>query len=210
VPVPLAPPVAPKAADQRRPLVICAAPSPPPWRRPSPSPPRNIGKLHRTGLKGPASARPAIGGRFSPAGAGAGLCHCVPRRLRLNPHQRAGARQCLACSRPEQVVPLVGSVGCVFARTNAGAMAKAIAFATVPHFPPQGRASKARPAPAPPQGGRYPPAGSGAGLCHLVPHRLRLNPHKRAGARRCLACSRPGWVAPFVACVGCVFTRTAL
>jgi len=48
------------------------------WRRLSPSPPRTIGKRHRTGLKGPASARPPLGGRFSPARSGAGLCHLVP------------------------------------------------------------------------------------------------------------------------------------
>jgi len=65
----------------------------------------DLGKLHRSGLKGPASARPALGGRFSPAGSGAGLSALVPRRLCLILHQRAGARQCLAFSRPDEVMP---------------------------------------------------------------------------------------------------------
>ena len=82
------------------------APSRVPWRRPSPSPPRTIGKLHRTGFKGPASARPPLGGRFSPARSGAGLSFRVPHRLRLNRRARAGARLCLAFSRPD-------AVGCV-------------------------------------------------------------------------------------------------
>ncbi|MBE0553056.1 MAG: hypothetical protein IH625_05140 [Rhodobacteraceae bacterium] len=64
---------------------------------------------HRTGLKGPASARPVNGGRFSPAGSGAGLWHCVPHRFLLKRHQWAGARQCLAVSRPDEVAPTVAA-----------------------------------------------------------------------------------------------------
>ncbi len=170
-----------------------------PWRRPSPSPKDDTSHPHRPGLKGPASARPPLGGRFSPARSGAGLSYRVPTRLGVVPCARAGARQCLAIPRP--------TVGCVFTRTTP-------------------RPPWRRPSPSPPRtickrhrtglkgpasacpGRRFSPAGAGAGLCHCVPYRLRLNRPARAGARRRLAFSRPEEVATFVANVGCVFTRT--
>jgi hypothetical protein len=47
----------------------------------------------------PASARPATGGRFAPAGTGAGLC--VSRTFRSTGHrpERAGETRCVSCSR---------------------------------------------------------------------------------------------------------------
>ncbi len=75
----------------------------------------------------PASARPAHGGRFSPAGSGAGLWHCVPDRFRLTRRERAGRGS--ASPFPARA-RLRRPVGCVFTRTVPPALAKAIAFAT--------------------------------------------------------------------------------
>ncbi len=47
--------------------------SPLPWQGPSPLPQRRAGIRTSRGPKPPASARPALGGRFAPAGSGAGL-----------------------------------------------------------------------------------------------------------------------------------------
>ncbi len=167
------------------------APSRPPWRRPSPSPPRNIGKPHRTGLKGPASARPAPGGRFPPAGAGAGLWYCVPHRFWLNPSTRAGrvsASPVPARTPPDDNYRRVRDLHA----PSPASMAKAIAFATARHQHPLPVGGQKPPASARPAiGGRFSPAGSGAGLWRLVPPRLRLTPSTQAGARQCLACSRP-------------------
>ena len=126
----------------------------PPWRRPSPSPQRTIRNLHRSGPKGPASARPAMAGASRPPGPGAGLCHCVPNRLGLIRHARAGARQCLALSRP--------TVGCVFTRTSPRPPWRRPSPSppcTIgnPNRPGLKGPASARPAP----GGRFSPARSG-------------------------------------------------
>ncbi len=46
------------------------------WQGPSPLPLCHADPVPAGGPKPPASARPAPGGRFSPAGSGAGLCRC--------------------------------------------------------------------------------------------------------------------------------------
>ncbi len=53
------------------------------------------------GPKPPASARPAHGGRFSPAGAGAGLCHASDNRSCFNVAPRAGKRRSRFLFRPK-------------------------------------------------------------------------------------------------------------
>ncbi len=75
------------------------------WQGPSPLPQRCAGIRTGRGPKPPASARPALGGRFAPAGSGAGLC--VSRTCRSTGHRRAGAREtrCVSCSRPEGASP---------------------------------------------------------------------------------------------------------
>ena len=125
-----------------------------PWRRPSPSPLCKIGQPSGRGpQRPPASARPAHGGRFSPAGAGAGLWYLVPNRLWLNRHARAGARRCLALSRP-------ANVGCVFTRTIPCMPWRRPSPSPLPDIAAlTGRASKARPAPAPPSAGASRPPG---------------------------------------------------
>ncbi len=72
-----------------------------PWQGPSPLPQRYIGIRTSRWPKPPASARPAHGGRFSPAGSGAGL-RCT-RTCRSTGHRpaRAGETRCVSCSRPE-------------------------------------------------------------------------------------------------------------
>jgi hypothetical protein len=74
---------------------------PPPWQRPSPLPQHFGDTPCSRGPKPPASARPAPGGRFPPAGSGAGLC--CSRTCRSTGHRRAraGETQCVSCSRPE-------------------------------------------------------------------------------------------------------------
>ena len=56
--------------------------------------------LKPPGLHGPASARPAHGGRFSPAGSGAGLSGVLLNRLRGETAHSGGETQCVSCSRP--------------------------------------------------------------------------------------------------------------
>ncbi|MCA3549007.1 MAG: hypothetical protein IOC78_05545, partial [Rhodobacter sp.] len=53
------------------------------------------------GPKPPASARPAHGGRFSPAGSGAGLCFSRTCRSTGHCRARAGETRCVSCSRPD-------------------------------------------------------------------------------------------------------------
>jgi len=101
------------------------APSPLPWQRPSPLPQRVIAPCPAGGGQSPpASARPAPGGRFSPAGSGAGLCvawNCGSTRHRP---ARAGETQ-VAFPDPARTDE----------RTAPAAMAGAIAPATVPRRP---------------------------------------------------------------------------
>ena len=72
-----------------------------PWRRPSPSPRTALSSHTGRAPKGPASARPAPGGRFSPARSGAALIRSwVASGTGSIRPARPGARQCLAFSRP--------------------------------------------------------------------------------------------------------------
>jgi hypothetical protein len=66
------------------------------WQGPSPLPQRCAGIRIGRGPKPPASARPAPGGRFSPAGSGAGLrCSCTCRSAGHR-RARAGETQCVS------------------------------------------------------------------------------------------------------------------
>ena len=66
--------------------------SPLQWQGPSPLPQRPAGIRTGRGPKPPASARPAPGGRFSPAGSGAGLCWSWTCRSTGDRRARAGKR----------------------------------------------------------------------------------------------------------------------
>ena len=76
--------------------------SPRQWQGPSPLPQRRAGIRTGRGPKPPASARPAHGGRFPPAGSGAGLrCSMACRSTGHRP-ARAGDTRCVSWSRPER------------------------------------------------------------------------------------------------------------
>jgi len=79
---------------------LMTAPSPFQWQGPSPLPQRHAGIRTGRGPKPPASARPAHGGRFSPAGSGAGLCPARTHRSTGHRRARAGETRCVSCSRP--------------------------------------------------------------------------------------------------------------
>jgi CspA family cold shock protein len=136
------------------------------WRgadkgRPQGRPDRKAGKSFacacrvpcvRRGPKPPASARPAPGGRASPAGSGAGLRCAWTCRSSGNRRARVGKRRAFPGPARTDV------------RTFAAAMAGAIAPATSARHPHAGGPkppASARPA----HGGRFSPAGPGAGLC---------------------------------------------
>ncbi len=151
-----------------------------PWRGPSPLPRRRAGIRTGRGPKPPASARPAPGGRFSPAGSGAGLCVSWTDRSTGHRPARAGKRgsRFLFPRAPTTALTPLQWQGpsplpqrCAGIRTGRGPK------------PP----ASARPA----TGGRFAPAGSGAGLC--VSRTDRSTGHCRAGAgeTRCVSWSRP-------------------
>jgi len=132
------------------------------------------------GPKPPASARPANGGRFAPAGPGAGLCPSRTYRSTWHRPARAGETRCVSRSRPDRRKHLHhfngrGHRPCHSAAPGSG-----------PAGGPKPPAS-ARPA----HGGRFSPAGSGAGLC--ISRTCRSTGHRptRAGETRCVSCSRP-------------------
>jgi hypothetical protein len=124
------------------------------------------------GPKPPASARPAPGGRFPPAGSGAGLR--FSRTCRSGCHRAARAGE----TRVAFPVPARNGEGTVNA-----SMAGAIAPATAATLPLASRGPKppasARPAP----GGRFSPAGSGAGLRSSRTCRSGWHRAARAGKR---------------------------
>jgi hypothetical protein len=68
------------------------APSPHQWQGPSPLPQCSIAPCPAGGPKPPASARPAHGGRFAPAGSGAGLCPSRTHRSTGHRPERARKR----------------------------------------------------------------------------------------------------------------------
>jgi len=111
------------------------------WQGPMPLPQCRAGIRTSRGPKPPASARPAHGGRFSPAGSGAGLC--VSRTCRSKGHRsaRAGKRAAFP-------VPARTGEG-TFTAAMAGAIAPATALRWHRDRP---GAQSPRPAPAPPSG----------------------------------------------------------
>jgi len=88
------------------PPALMTAPSPPRWQGPSPLPWHHAGIRTGRGPKPPASARPAPGGRFAPAGSGAGLCPSWNWRSTGNRPARAGKRD------PRFRVPSEGAIPC--------------------------------------------------------------------------------------------------
>jgi len=76
--------------------------SPLQWQGPSPLPQRYAGIRTGRGPKPPASARPAPGGRFAPAGSGAGLCPSRTCRSTGAPSRAGGETRSVSCSRPER------------------------------------------------------------------------------------------------------------
>jgi hypothetical protein len=138
-----------------------------PWQGLSPLPQRPADLWPAGGPKPPASARPATGGRFSPAGSGAGLCYS--RTCRSTENRRAGAAetQCVSCSRPDRRRP--------FRRCHGRGHRPCHSAALIPGQP---GAQSPRPAPAPPSAGASRPPGRAlasaipgpAGLRGTVPH----------------------------------------
>jgi hypothetical protein len=140
------------------------APSPPHWQGPSPLPRHRAGIRTDRGPKPPASARPATGGRFAPAGSGAGLCVSWTDRSTGDRPTRAGKRAAFP-------VP---------ARTGEDTFTFPPDLRTAPSpllwqgpspLPQRragirtGRGPKPPASARPALGGRFAPAGSGAGLC---------------------------------------------
>jgi hypothetical protein len=232
------------------------APSPLQWQGPSPLPQRHAGIRTSRGPKPPASARPAPGGRFAPAGSGACLCFsrtcwstgqcparaggnagrvsCSRPERRRHPHRfnGRGHRPCHSATlildqpgatgpgqrpprpwrllRPRRaglwpfVVPgptgLQGTVvrgrgkraaipdpAYTDESTVTASMAGAIAPAAAPRCPLSSRGPKPPASARPALGGRFAPAGSGAGLwcsrtCRSTGHRPT-----RAGETRCVS-----------------------
>jgi hypothetical protein len=100
--------------------------SPLSWQGPSPLPQGPADPWSAGGPMPPASARPAPGGRFSPAGSGAGLSWCGQHRSWWQRSARAGETRCVSGSRPDW-----GRKNIV-RTTSPAAMAGAIAPATAP------------------------------------------------------------------------------
>ncbi len=119
------------------------------WQGPSPLPQRCAGITTGRGPKPPASARPATGGRFAPAGSGAGLC--FSRTCRSTGDRRARAGE----TRVAFPVPARTGDG-TFTASMAGAITPAIALRR-----DQDRlgAKSPRQAPAPPPAGASRPPG---------------------------------------------------
>ena len=135
---------------------------------PSPLPQRPADPWPAGGPEPPARARPAPGGRFSPAGSGAGLCYSRTCRSAGNRSARAGKRS--AFPGPARTDK----------STFTPAVAGAITPATAPRHPTQAGGPKppasARPAP----GGRWPAVVLG----ETAPRRCGLSP---GGERRCVS-----------------------
>ena len=166
-----------------RPARPCAS-----WQGPSPLPWRHADPRPAGGPKPPASARPAPGGRFSPAGPGAGLCWCGLRGSWWQRRARARETQCVSCSRPDW-----GRKNIVRTASRA-AMAGAIAPATVPR---RSLASRGPKAPGQRPAGRFAPAGSGTGLrcaCGSGPRGAVVRGRAR---KRGAFPSAPGMPTPF-------------
>jgi len=156
------------------------APSPLQWQGPSPLPQRCAGISTSRGPQPPASARPAHGGRFSPAGSGAGLCWCGLHRSWWQRSARAGKRGAF---------PVPARRG---ESSFTAEMAGAIAPATALHWhqgqpgatAPGQRPARPRRALRPRRAGRW-PAVARAAWVFVAPPRAG-----RANAGR-VSCSRP-------------------
>ena len=88
---------------------LTKAVSPLQWQRPSPLPQRSAGIRTGRGPKPPASARPAPGGRFSPARSGAGLCPSRTCRSAGHRRARAGKRGSRFLFPPKGAIPVPGT-----------------------------------------------------------------------------------------------------
>ena len=142
------------------PPTLTTAPSPPQWQGPSPLPQRCAGIRTSRGPKPPASARPAPGGRFAPAGSGAGLR--PSRTCRSTGHRCAGAGE----TRVAFPIPARRGDSVITA-----SLTGAIVPATAPHRDQdQSGTQSPRPAPGPPM--------AGAGLLLRLRERLlRVRDH---------------------------------
>jgi hypothetical protein len=130
------------------------APSPLQWQGPSPLPQRPADTWPAGGPKPPASARPAHGGRFSPAGSGAGLRCALTCRSTENCRAWAGETQCVSWSRPHRRKP--------FHRCNGRGHRPCHSARLIPGQP---GAQSPRPAPAPPPAGASRPPGRALASC---------------------------------------------
>ncbi len=103
------------------------------WQGPSPLPKRCAGIRTSRGPKPPASARPAHGGRFSPAGSGAGLSWCLDRPIYRAPSRAGGETRCVSWSCPYRRKHLHRCIGrghrpCHSAALILGPPGRALAF----------------------------------------------------------------------------------
>jgi len=127
---------------------LMTAPSPLLWQGPSPLPQPPAGIRTSRGPKPPASARPAVGGRFSPAGSGAGLRSSRTCRSTRHRPTRAGETR-VAFPDPARTDD----------STLIASLAGAIAPATAPHCPTPAGGQGPRAVSAPPPAGAPSPPG---------------------------------------------------
>jgi len=124
------------------------------WQGPSPLPQRYIGIRTSRGPKPPASARPATGGRFAPAGSGAGLLLFPDLPVYRAPSRAGGGNAGrVSCSRPNRRRRCPRCNGRGHRPCHSAALGSGPAGGQSPP-------ASARPA----TGGRFAPAGPGAGL----------------------------------------------
>jgi hypothetical protein len=116
--------------------------------------------LYQPGSKPPASARPAPGGRFAPAGSGAGLSWCLGRPIYRAPFRAGGGNAVRFLFPPGEEF---SGMPALSGRGHRPCHSATLPLASRGPKPP----ASARPAP----GGRFAPAGSGAGLSWCGLHR---------------------------------------
>jgi hypothetical protein len=159
-------------------------------RKPAPLPQRHVDPRPAGGPKPPASARPAHGGRFPPAGSGAGLRYAWTCRSTGNRRTRAGETQCVFCSRPERG----NSQNPNRQRRCHGRGHRSCHSATLPLGQPG--AQSPRPAPAPPPAGASRPPGRALACRWCGWHGSSWQRSARAGETRGLSGSRPEGQSP--------------
>ena len=169
-------------------LVRLWRPTPPQWQRPSPLPQRHGDTQPSRGPKPPASARPAIGGRFAPAGACAGLSFRGLRRSCVGRSTGAGETRCVSLSRPARWGARCGGFRAAAAGQTLGGPPRPNGkghrlchSATVTPSPAGGQSP--RPAHAPPSAGAFAPAGACAGLSFRGWHRSCVSVPRGQGKR---------------------------